>query len=43
MPAGRSSPPSLVSEAAQAISRIAERIAVELALTRRFHPELKII
>jgi ATP-binding protein involved in chromosome partitioning len=31
------------SEAALAISRIAERIAVELAPTRRFHPELKLI
>jgi ATP-binding protein involved in chromosome partitioning len=31
------------SEAAQAISRIAERIAVELAPTRRSHPELKLI
>jgi ATP-binding protein involved in chromosome partitioning len=31
------------SEAALALSRIAERIAVELAPTRRFHPELKLI
>jgi ATP-binding protein involved in chromosome partitioning len=31
------------SEAAQAITRIAERIAGELAPTRRFHPELKLI
>jgi ATP-binding protein involved in chromosome partitioning len=31
------------SEAAVALSRIAERIAVELAPTRRFHPELKLI
>jgi len=31
------------SEAAQAIMGIAERIDVELAPTRRFHPELKII
>jgi ATP-binding protein involved in chromosome partitioning len=30
------------SEAAREIYRIAERIAVELAPTRRFHPELKI-
>jgi ATP-binding protein involved in chromosome partitioning len=31
------------SEAARAITAIAERIAVELAPTRRFHPELKLI
>jgi ATP-binding protein involved in chromosome partitioning len=30
------------SEAAQALTRIAERIDVELAPTRRYHPELKI-
>jgi ATP-binding protein involved in chromosome partitioning len=31
------------SDAAQAFARIAERIDVELAPTRRFHPELKLI
>ena len=30
------------SEAAQAFARIAERVDVELAPTRRFHPELRI-
>jgi ATP-binding protein involved in chromosome partitioning len=31
------------SEAAQVFATIAERIDVELAPTRRFHPELKLI
>ena len=31
------------SEAAQAFARIAERIEVELAPTRRAHPELKLL
>jgi ATP-binding protein involved in chromosome partitioning len=31
------------SEAAQAIARIAEKIDVELAPTRRYHPELKLL
>ena len=31
------------SEAGQAFAAIAERIDVELAPTRRFHPELKLI
>ena len=31
------------SDASQAFARIAERVDVELAPTRKFHPELKMI